>query len=532
MTVETMLTYAAPPLLGALIGYVTNYIAIRMLFRPLRPWRLFGLRLPMTPGIIPAKRGELAQRMGEMVGHHLLTAEDVVRTLEQESFQRELKTAVSEKLRNFLDRELGSAASLVPAPYRSRYYELVDLIGAKIATTVTDYLQQEKCAERLHRFTQEKIKTLLALDLEQCITPQQYDQARSHVAQLFEHYLSSPALADAVGRYVDERTDRLLRSEQPLRKLLPNDLVAILLDQLEKEIPPLLEKFGGMLYDPEFRKRLIVRIRQGIEKFLDSLGGLAGLLSGFVDLEKLYARIPEILDQISEEVAQWLQEEKTQAQVAALLRERIETFLDKPLAGYVEKLPFEKVDGVRRFIRDRAVELVQSQKSADTLLVLIEKGVQQIKGRSFASLCREILSEGGPDRLLTLVEENVLSLLRSDRVKTEIEDFVKVQVRSLLCDKQLGRLAARLPADVNEELEVMLYQQLSEVLKKEVPVLVETLKIEQMVEQKVNSLDLLEVEGLLLGVMQEQFKYINLFGALLGFLIGLANLLLLQLRSF
>ena len=111
------LPYLMPPLLGALIGYVTNYIAIRMLFRPLRPWRLFGVRLPLTPGIIPAKRGELAQRMGEMVGSHLLTADDVRKTLEKPSFRRELKGAVNDKLGAFLDRQLGPLEALVPASY-------------------------------------------------------------------------------------------------------------------------------------------------------------------------------------------------------------------------------------------------------------------------------------------------------------------------------------------------------------------------------------------------------------------------------
>ena len=81
ITFDQILIYAGPPLLGAFIGYVTNYIAIRMLFRPLRPWRIFGVRLPLTPGIIPAKRGELAERMGDMVGSHLLTSEDVGRAL-------------------------------------------------------------------------------------------------------------------------------------------------------------------------------------------------------------------------------------------------------------------------------------------------------------------------------------------------------------------------------------------------------------------------------------------------------------------
>ena len=93
--------------------------------------------------------------------------------------------------------------------------------------------------------------------------------------------------------------------------------------------------------------------------------------------------------------------------------------------------------------------------------------------------------------------------------------------------RPLGRLSARLPVDVRAELESGLFWQLGEILKKEVPPLVETLNVQRIVAAKVNSLDLLQVEGLLMGIMQEQFKYINLFGALLGFLLGLGNLLLL-----
>ena len=55
--------------------------------------------------------------------------------------------------------------------------------------------------------------------------------------------------------------------------------------------------------------------------------------------------------------------------------------------------------------------------------------------------------------------------------------------------------------------------------------LVQAINIKELVSEKVDTLDLLQLERLLLGIMEEQFKYINLFGALLGFLIGLVNLL-------
>lgn len=532
MTLQELFPYILPPLLGALIGYVTNYVAIRMLFRPLRPWKIFGLRLPMTPGIIPARRGELADRMGEMVGRHLLTPADVVRALDQDAFRRELKLAVSEKLDHFLDRDLGPLSNLVPAEYRHRFNELVDTAGIKLGNGVVSYLQGPEFETYLRNFVRQRSERILDLDLERCVSPERYDRMRQHADTLLRDYLGSDHLAEAVGQFVDTRTGRLLRSQRPVRSLLPEDLVSLLLDQLEKEVPPLLERFGGLLYDPDFRQRLIGKIREGIESFIDSLEGLAGLMSGFINLEKVYARIPETLDRVSAEVARWLKEEKTRAEIAGMIRERVEGFLEKPLAEYVDRLPYEKVDGIRQFLRERAVDSVQSHRTAETLLGLAESGVQSVKNHSFGSLLDAALPENGRAETLDLLEERVLAALRSDKVAADIRNLTGRQLKKLLCEKAWGRLATRLPADVKEELEEMLYQQLVEVLKKEIPILVEALNVRQMVEDKVNGLDLLEVEGLLLGVMQEQFKYINLFGALLGFLIGLINLVVLHFGAF
>ena len=85
--VSPYLIYLAPPLVGAFIGYVTNRVAIRMLFRPLRAYHIGGLKIPMTPGVIPSKRHQLAANIGEMVGEHLLTGDEISRSLQKENFQ-------------------------------------------------------------------------------------------------------------------------------------------------------------------------------------------------------------------------------------------------------------------------------------------------------------------------------------------------------------------------------------------------------------------------------------------------------------
>lgn len=523
------LSWLLPPLLGAMIGYVTNYIAIRMLFRPLHPWRLFGVRLPLTPGIIPAKRGELAQRMGEMVGSHLLTAEDVRLTLEKPAFRRELKSAVNDKLRAFIDRELGTLDSLVPAGYQRRFRELVTTVQTKISATVSDYLASDDFEQQLRRVLHEKGDALLARDLESFLTPARYQGWQSQIDKRLTSVLRAPGTTRVVERFVDERLERLLQSQQSLRDLLPHDLVEMLLQQLEREVPPLLEKFGGMLYDPDFRQRLASKARQGIDAFLDSLGGLAGLLSGFIKLDQIYNRIPEFLDKAGEEASVWLREEKTQQQVAALLRARLEGWLDKPVSGFLEKAPYEKVAGAKRFLSQRSVEAVQSRKTIDLLLSCSDKGLEHIKDRSFRSLIEENLPEQSIDRIEQELGDRLLALARSPQATAAIDKVIRNQIDTWSYQLPLGRLAERLPADVLDELEEGLYRQVGDLLQKEVPPLIETLNVARMVEGKVNQLDILQVEGLLMGIMQEQFKYINIFGAVLGFLIGLLNLAILWL---
>lgn len=528
MEYQQYLPYLIPPLLGAVIGYVTNYIAIRMLFRPLRAWRVLGLRVPLTPGIIPAKRDELARKMGEMVGEHLLTVDDVGRAFGKESIQRELRLAVTDKLGLFLDRELGPLESLIPDRFRARFRELVDLLRGKAVKLVFDYLQSDAFADKLRDYLERQGDQILARDLASFLTPQRYRDLQLHLDGKYAEFFQSPKVANAIGSYVDQKTEKLFTSEKSLREILPKDLVELLLTQLEKELPPLAEKFGGMLYDPQFRKRLVKKGKSAIDSFLDSLGGLAGLLSGFMDLNKIYDKIPDFLDKAGDEIANWLREADTQEKLAKLLRERVDGLLDRSLASYLEKLPYEKVVGVRQFVRNQVVETVQSRKTIDTALILTESAIDRIKDRSFDNLLRTALPDGGVERTRNQLVDKLLELIRSPEARNALEAILTERSEEWIYRKPLGLLSAKLPGDLRKELEAAICQLVEEMLKKEAPRLVETLNVRKMVEEKVNSLDLLQVEGLLMGIMQEQFKYINLFGALLGFLIGFINLLALQ----
>lgn len=84
------LSILSGPLIGALIGYGTNWIAIKMLFRPLKPVKIGKFTLPFTPGIIPRRKEKLALAMGDMVGNNLFTIEDIQKILLSEEIENNI----------------------------------------------------------------------------------------------------------------------------------------------------------------------------------------------------------------------------------------------------------------------------------------------------------------------------------------------------------------------------------------------------------------------------------------------------------
>jgi len=77
LDLSTLWLFAVPPVVGGIIGYFTNDIAIRMLFRPYRAYYVGSKRIPFTPGLIPRNQERLAKRISDTIMGSLLTPEEL-----------------------------------------------------------------------------------------------------------------------------------------------------------------------------------------------------------------------------------------------------------------------------------------------------------------------------------------------------------------------------------------------------------------------------------------------------------------------
>lgn len=126
------LSYIVPPLVGALIGYITNWIAVKMLFRPLKPIYIGKFKLPFTPGIIPKNKQRLAKSIAISINDNLLTTSD----LSDKLLSDEVKTTIKTKVLNFTKLETSLKDNFSTIIGAEKYTKLNDALVNKLTEVI------------------------------------------------------------------------------------------------------------------------------------------------------------------------------------------------------------------------------------------------------------------------------------------------------------------------------------------------------------------------------------------------------------
>lgn len=134
----SVVSIVAGPLIGSVIGYFTNYIAVKMLFRPLRPVMVGGKPLPFTPGMIPKRKPELARALGKAVGENLFTKGDVKALLMSEPLEKKVVDGIMDRLTDFLSQSVSELAVAYAGEelYEEKKQMLMELVSDRIVEEI------------------------------------------------------------------------------------------------------------------------------------------------------------------------------------------------------------------------------------------------------------------------------------------------------------------------------------------------------------------------------------------------------------
>ncbi len=526
-----IITYAAPPLIGGMIGYLTNRVAIRMLFRPLKAWHVFGIRVPMTPGIIPSKRHQLAENFGEMVGEQLLTAKDIGAALSEERFQDHLHLLVDNRLKDILTKDLGPFLSVVPRRFRAYARIGVRTLKYQVREGVDSYIQSDSFAATVRETVLEQMEVMGKNDLNSLLEPEGRVAFYSFIDQVMEQLLNGSELTAWLSGYIETYfTDAAAEGKSPA-DLMPAELQDLICTTIENQAPLILQGLSKMLSEPDVRDRIIQAIKGGVDSFLDTLGPMAAMARGFIDMDSLDETIRKYLQDKEEDLASWLQKPEVQKRVAQVLVQQTRQFLATPLSELMEKIEAGKLPAICHQAAVQVMAILRAGGVQQTLSSMIKEHLETMLNQGQISLgeVAEILLPGkNKGKTQQMLINELLVMLQSEQVSSLTGRMTNSMV-DMIAKKPLGILNNLMPAGVRDGITDYIVLTANRMLIKEVPDLVNILNINEIVKNKVDALDLLRLERLILSIMEEQFKYINLFGALLGFLIGFINLVVMQL---
>ncbi|HSF31826.1 MAG TPA: DUF445 family protein [Candidatus Tectomicrobia bacterium] len=159
------------PVVCALIGWLTNFLAIKMLFRPRQPKSIFGFLLQ---GVIPRRQRDLALKIGEVVEAELLKSEDILNAIDSEELRGHLAVVIETRLDHFVRQKLFRGEFLyekifsreaVQRVKRALITELVNLFPLEVEAAIKQLVEKVNIrkivADRVEQFDFERLENIV-----------------------------------------------------------------------------------------------------------------------------------------------------------------------------------------------------------------------------------------------------------------------------------------------------------------------------------------------------------------------------------
>ena len=292
-----------PLLISALIGYITNDIAIKMLFHPRKAYYIGKWRVPFTPGLIPKEKDRVAKSIGQVISTQLLNSEVVSETLTSE----EMVTKVRGRLEGLVEENRYNEATVEDVLLRISRQEAIEEAIESLKQETTELLYKKlvniKFGENIARTALNKVKekaqnSFFSL-MSSLIDDEVFDTMAAGVGELIDRMIDENA-EETIGRVMDKEIDTIKDTRicdliaeyeekipgwidfliEAYKTLVSNNIKSVLEGiNLSKIVEDRVASFDVIQLE-----NMIFGIMDRELKAIVYLGALLGFLMGFVNL--------------------------------------------------------------------------------------------------------------------------------------------------------------------------------------------------------------------------------------------------------
>lgn len=496
---------------GAIIGYVTNWLAIKMLFRPRKEIRIAGKRVPFTPGLIPKERTRISASVGKAIGEHILTKETLIEALDNDRVKKHINDWIGEKVKEFQSKA-NSLEELLKKLLAQRYTRVKEKVRSILVTNIVQFIKAEENKDKFTEITRRFIKKSLMAAPESLVSSDYLIKTKEFTISKLKELKCSKGFKAKLHIYIEKNIGLLEQSEKSLQDILPNGIIASVKSYIYNSREEICQGISKILKEPNVSNRLKVAIGSMISNNLNPL------VAAFIKTDTVYNKLTVAMDD-------YFKEDENQKNVAMILNDSIQRLLEDRIGDLLKKISEEDRATLTKALVDMLAENVLTDTVIDNVFEELEKGF--LKYASLDQMLTNIneeydgkVAEFIIDRFLEYVSgENFLLFV--DKLTGWALDEVGKTIPAAIMGEDLDKIT-----DAITEAWEALFQRF---LNNDAQKIIAAMDISNVVEERINSFDVVYTEEIILSLAKKELSAITWLGALLGAIMGILSPLLSNL---
>ena len=166
---KTLISISLAVVIGGLIGWITNVLAIKLLFRPLNPIKIPIINFEIW-GLIPKRKKEIATNIGEVISTELLSIDDIAKQAFKDEDKEAFNLYITDKIKNVINEKL----EVIPMAFRMMAGPFIDdILNKEVPSAIegigSDLIDKVKDNVEIEKIVEDKINELDLLKLEDII---------------------------------------------------------------------------------------------------------------------------------------------------------------------------------------------------------------------------------------------------------------------------------------------------------------------------------------------------------------------------
>jgi uncharacterized membrane protein YheB (UPF0754 family) len=500
-------------------GFGAAWLAIWMLFHPYRPVKLFGLTI-WPQGMIPRHREKLAQSIGNAVGNELVSQQTVFDAMFETSFfQRKVEDFVGGYTNDLLSRVYPSFLDALPSQARAPILDTISALQYRLAEYIAEMLRSEETAAAIDRFIDKQIDELLARNFGDIVNNQSVDQLLDFVQQRLQGFISNESFEQRVGEFVAGRLDDLAQSNATLAETVTPDTIAFIKRRIDQEVPPIVHHLADIATSQTTRRQIGALIKLEVDQYYEQLSLFKKI---FVSRERIHREVDDLVNKtLPKRIEEYLRGEAFEQEAEAFLNTTIDNVMNRPLSQLVGQFEAGKFDDLKAQVTARLVEILRSETLSTSVSSHFGAAIDRLRPQTLGSVLQQ-LNPQSAEQIKQLLTRSLLSLLSRDDTARTINAILSAQIERLLI-APIGRLGDHVSQGAMERASSALVERITLAARERLPVAIAEFDVGGLVRRKVSDYPIEKLEALVLSVAQQHLKTIELFGAIIGFFIGVGQ---------